>query len=89
MSDSKEIAPSLYIRVDIPEKYIDEFKEICSEVVIEKNHRNSANLNRSQQWIYQSLISFIRWDSMIILAFLKKPQKLNGSIRTVREWRPC
>ncbi|MDW7615591.1 D-2-hydroxyacid dehydrogenase [Peribacillus simplex] len=35
MSDSKKTAPSLYIRVDIPEKYINEFKEICSEVVIE------------------------------------------------------
>ncbi|SNT32402.1 Phosphoglycerate dehydrogenase [Bacillus sp. OK838] len=35
MSDSKKTAPSLYIRVDIPVKYINEFKEICSEVVIE------------------------------------------------------
>ncbi|RRN70896.1 D-2-hydroxyacid dehydrogenase [Peribacillus simplex] len=35
MYDSKKTAPSLYIRVDIPEKYINEFKEICSEVVIE------------------------------------------------------
>lgn len=35
MSDSKKTAPSLYIRVDIPEKYINKFKEICSEVVIE------------------------------------------------------
>ncbi|KOR77534.1 2-hydroxyacid dehydrogenase [Bacillus sp. FJAT-21352] len=35
MSASKKKAPSLYIRVDIPEKYINQFKEICSEVVVE------------------------------------------------------
>ncbi|CAH0196289.1 Putative 2-hydroxyacid dehydrogenase HI_1556 [Peribacillus sp. Bi96] len=35
MSESKKAAPSLYIRVDIPEKYINELKEFCSDVVVE------------------------------------------------------
>ncbi|MFD4931809.1 D-2-hydroxyacid dehydrogenase [Peribacillus butanolivorans] len=35
MPSSKKAAPSLYVRVDIPEKYINKFKEICSEVVVE------------------------------------------------------
>lgn len=87
MSDSKKTAPSLYIRVDIPEKYINEFKEICSEVVIEPWEFGETEP--------QPTVDLSKFDILYTLglhdnlSILKKLQKLNGYIQTVREWRPC
>lgn len=35
MTDSKKLAPAIYIRLDIPEEYVNKFKEVCSEVIVE------------------------------------------------------
>jgi phosphoglycerate dehydrogenase-like enzyme len=35
INKSKISAPSLYIRLDIPNKYINKLKEVCSEVIVE------------------------------------------------------
>lgn len=87
MSASMKTAPSLYIRVDIPEKYINQFKEICSEVVVEP-----WELGEPEP---QPTVDLTKFDVLYTLGLhdnlniIKKLQRLNGSIQTVLEWRPC